>query len=103
VADEILAPVHQSTPLKAEATPDLVEDETEKELSAVSVHQAKPGRPRLHRRQQSLFLPAVTRRSQVSLKKKKKKKKKYFKHTYRYVGSLMCLNVGYRYRCLFSY
>jgi hypothetical protein len=31
-----------------------------------SVNQKKPGRPRLHRRQQSLFLPSAMRRSLVS-------------------------------------
>jgi hypothetical protein len=31
-----------------------------------SVNQEKPGRPRLHRRQQSLFLPSAMRRSLVS-------------------------------------
>jgi hypothetical protein len=30
------------------------------------VQQQKPGRPRLHRRQQSLFLPSMMRRSLVS-------------------------------------
>jgi hypothetical protein len=31
------------------------------------VQQQKPGRPRLHRRQQSLFLPSAMRRSLVSI------------------------------------
>jgi hypothetical protein len=34
---------------------------------AAPVHQHKPGRPRLHRRQQSMFLPSAMRRSQVSI------------------------------------
>ena len=31
------------------------------------VQQKKPGRPRLHRRQQSLFIPSAMRRSLVSI------------------------------------
>jgi hypothetical protein len=48
-----------------------VQEETEvvpKEEIGVKegVQQQKPGRPRLHRRQQSLFLPSAMRRSLVS-------------------------------------
>jgi hypothetical protein len=44
------------------------EAEVVKEETGVKegVQQKKAGRPRLHRRQQSLFLPSAMRRSQVS-------------------------------------
>jgi hypothetical protein len=63
----VLVPVHKSTPVRREAMAGLVAEEGLVKEAAVSDHQDKPGRPRLHRRQQSLFLLAATRRSQVGV------------------------------------
>jgi hypothetical protein len=43
-----------------------VEGPQEDSGEKTEVQQQKPGRPRLHRRQQSLFLPSAMRRSLVS-------------------------------------
>jgi hypothetical protein len=66
-------PACHSTPVKVEV---LVDVEPEAAVKAegpqedpgmkTEVQQQKPGRPRLHRRQQSLFLPSAMRRSLVS-------------------------------------
>jgi hypothetical protein len=44
-----------------------VEDPQVDSGEKTGVQQQKPGRPRLHRRQQSLFLPSAMRRSLVSI------------------------------------
>jgi hypothetical protein len=46
-----------------------------------SVNREKPGRPRLHRRQQSLFLPSAMRCSLVSTLSADPAKKKFFNKT----------------------
>jgi hypothetical protein len=66
-------PAHHSTPVKSEVLVDIepeaavkVEGPQEDSGEKTEVQQKKPGRPRLHRRQQSLFLPSAMRRSLVS-------------------------------------
>jgi hypothetical protein len=65
--------VCHSTPVKVEVLVDVepevavkVEGPQEDPGMKTEVQQQKPGRPRLHRRQQSLFLPSAMRRSLVS-------------------------------------
>jgi hypothetical protein len=60
-------PLSHSTPVKVEPEAAAKEEIPPEDAGVkASVNQEKPGRPRLHRRQQSLFLPSATRRSQVS-------------------------------------
>jgi hypothetical protein len=59
-------PAFQSTPVKAEPEAEPMTEAARLLEEPAPVHQVKPGRTRLHRRQQSLFLPVPTRRSQVS-------------------------------------